>query len=103
MLSVLAQLSIIRYMDFGLACFNTLKDLMNSGREMAEVITDVLKVEVITRMRGEDLQSIPVSIIKGLHELVEDTKNAEVLEDLLDTAFPKWLRQYCEKLKTLHK
>ena len=51
MLSILAQLSIIRFMDFGLSCFNTLKDLMKSGREMEQVVIDVLTVEVIAKMR----------------------------------------------------
>ena len=34
MLTVLSKLSIIKFHDFGLACFNTLKDLMKSGRDM---------------------------------------------------------------------
>jgi hypothetical protein len=34
MLTILAKLSIIKFHDFGLGCFNTLKDIMKSGREM---------------------------------------------------------------------
>jgi hypothetical protein len=34
MLSILAKLSIIEYMDFGVECFNLLKDVMKSGKEL---------------------------------------------------------------------
>ena len=37
-LSILAKLSIINYMNFGLSCFNTLKDLMKSGDEMEDAV-----------------------------------------------------------------
>lgn len=47
MLTVLAKLSIIKFHDFGLHCFNTLTDLMKSGREMENQVINFLKIEVI--------------------------------------------------------
>lgn len=41
-LSILAKLSIINYMNFGLSCFNTLKDLMKSGDEMEDAVIKVI-------------------------------------------------------------
>lgn len=46
-LSILAKLSKIRFYEFGLSCFNTLKELMKSGREMEEIVEEVIQDEVI--------------------------------------------------------
>ena len=43
MLSILAKLSIIKFEDFGLHCFNMLRDLMMSGKEMEVLILDVIQ------------------------------------------------------------
>ena len=51
MLTVLAKLSIIKLHDFGLSCFNTLKDLMKSGRQMEELVTNFLRLEVVNKMK----------------------------------------------------
>lgn len=50
MLTILSKLSIIKFYDFGVKCFNTLKDLMGAGREMEERVIEVLKKEVINRL-----------------------------------------------------
>ena len=34
MLSILAKLAVIKYNDFGIECFDTLKDLMQSGESL---------------------------------------------------------------------
>jgi hypothetical protein len=34
MLTILSKLSIIKFFDFGVRCFNTLKDLMIAGKDM---------------------------------------------------------------------
>ena len=51
MLSILAKLSIIKFQNFGLSCFNTLKDLMNSGKAMEKQVISVLKNEIINKMK----------------------------------------------------
>ena len=51
-LSILAKLSTIRFFDFGLSCFNTLKELMKSGREMEEIVEEVITNEVIEQFEG---------------------------------------------------
>lgn len=50
MLSILAKLSIIKYFDFGIRCFNTLKDLMIAGKDMEDKVITVLKKEVINKL-----------------------------------------------------
>ena len=49
---MLAKLTIVKFSDFGLMCFNTLKDLMDSGKTMEKQVTEVLKKEVIKQMKG---------------------------------------------------
>ena len=66
MLTVLAKLSIVRFHDFGLHCFNTLKDLMKSGRQMEIQVVHYLQVEVINKMKQHDPTVIPVSLLRGL-------------------------------------
>jgi len=99
MLTVLAKLSIIRFHDFGLACFNTLKDLMKSGRQMEIQVMNFLKIEVINRMKQQDPTVIPVSLLKGLHELIEDTEKPDLVTGMFDSSFPQWLRLYNEKIE----
>jgi hypothetical protein len=50
MLSILSKLTIIKFEDFGIRCFNTLKDLMRAGKEMEEKVIDVLKKEAINKL-----------------------------------------------------
>ena len=47
MLKILSKLSIIKFFRFGVSCFNTLKDLMIAGKDMEELVTDIIKQEVI--------------------------------------------------------
>jgi len=63
MLSILAKLSIIKFKHFGLSCFNCLKDLMKSGKDMAAKVQEVVKNEVINKMRQRDPTVIPVSLL----------------------------------------
>ena len=99
MLTVLAKLCIIRFHDFGIACFNTLKDLMKSGREMEELVVQFLKNQVINKMKQHDPTVIPVTLLKGLYELIEDSEIHSLLNGMYDTSFPLWLRLYNEKIE----
>lgn len=98
MLSVLAKLSIVKHQNFGIRCFETLKDLMKSGRQMEEQVRVVLRQEVIGKLRMTDPTSLPVSLLVGLDELVEATGNPNMLASLYDVSFPAWLRLYCQAL-----
>ena len=51
MLTILSKLSIIKFYDFGVRCFNTLKDLMIAGKEMEERVIDIIKREVINKLQ----------------------------------------------------
>lgn len=98
MLSVLAKLSIIKFSNFGLECFNILKDLVQSGRDMETQVIQVIKQEVITRMKQRDPTTIPVSLIQGLNQLIDETENSSMLTGLYDMCFPVWLRVYSKKI-----
>lgn len=98
MLSVLAKLSIIKHQNFGVRCFNALKDLMKSGRQMEEQVNRILQEEVIKKLKLEDQTAIPVSLLIGLGELVADTGNPGLLTELYEMSFPVWLQQYCRAL-----
>lgn len=99
MFSILAKLSIIKCYDFGISCFNTLKDQMQSGKEMEAKIITVLKNEVINKMKQTDPTVIPVSLLLGLNDLIEETENSNLLSGMYDTCFPVWLRMYREKIE----
>ena len=103
MLSILAKLSIIKFQNFGLSCFNTLKDLMNSGKEMEKQVIEVLKHEIINKMKQQDPTLIPVSLLKGLHELIEASEISSLLGGMFEMCFPVWLRLYCEKIEFCRK
>jgi GGDEF domain-containing protein len=94
----LAKLSIIKFKDFGFRCFSTLKDLMKSGRDMKEQIENVIRIEVINKMKQFDPTVIPVSLLVGLYEMIEETDASSMLTGMYDLCFPIWLRLYCEKL-----
>jgi hypothetical protein len=103
MLSILAKLSIIKFKDFGLSCFNTLKDLMNSGTEMEKQVIEVLKNEIINKMKQQDPTLIPVSLLVGLYELIEASEISSLLSGMFEMCFPVWLRLYCEKIEFCRK
>jgi hypothetical protein len=42
MMSILADLSVIKFHNFGMCCFNTLKDLMKSGRELEAFVINIM-------------------------------------------------------------
>ena len=63
MLSILAKLSIIKFEDFGLHCFNMLRDLMMSGKEMEVLILDVIQEQVINKLKGDDPTQLPVTLL----------------------------------------
>ena len=66
MLAILAKLSIVKFYDFGVRCFNTLKDLMIAGKEMEERIIEVLEKEVIGKLKQQNPEMIPPSLLRGL-------------------------------------
>ena len=87
MLSVLAKLSIIKFKDFGLNCFITLKDLMNSGRDMEIAVKESLK-EVIKQLDQNDPYNIPVSLLSGLCDMIEESESDDILDDMFEKCFP---------------
>ena len=50
MLTILSKLSIIKTNDFGIKCFNTLKDLMIAGKDMEDKVINIIKKEVINKL-----------------------------------------------------
>lgn len=92
-MTVLSKLCIVRFFNFGLHCFNTLKDLMKSGREIESQVINYLKIEVINKMNQNDPRVIPVSLLKGLFNLINETGMSNLLTGMYQTSFPKWLRQ----------
>ena len=49
-------------------------------------------------MRQQDPTAIPVSLLIGLYELVEDTENTNMLTGMYEMCFPVWLYSYCQKI-----
>lgn len=64
MLSVLAKMSAIKFANFGLSCFRTLKDLLCSSRELEDAVIEVINNEiVVTLVEAESPLSIPVTTL----------------------------------------
>ena len=103
MLSILAKLSSIKFQDFGIRCFNTLRDLMIAGEEMEERVIEVLKKEVINKLQQQNPESISAPLLKGLYELVEKTGKSDMLSALFENCFPTWLRTLYDKIDNANK
>lgn len=84
-------------------CFNTLKDLMDSGKTMEKQVTEVLKKQVIKQMKQQDPLSIPASLFMGLNEIIRSTGNNSLVSGLYDSCFSKWLKKFCETLRETFK
>lgn len=73
-LTILSKLSIIKFFRFGVSCFNTLKDLMIAGKEMEEMVTEIIKQEVIHMLHQQtNPEMVPDSLLSGLLDLVKET------------------------------
>ena len=90
-LSILSKLTIIKVYDFGVKCFNTLKDLMLAGKELNDQVMEQLQKEVIQKLDKRNPEDIPVSLLEGLYELVQKSDQTELLRSLFETCFPNWL------------
>ena len=98
MMSILADLCVIEYKDFGIKCFATLKDLMKSGKELEAYVISVMQERVINTLTGPDPYDIPVALLQGLHELIEETEDSEMLTPMFDNNFPTWIKAYEKKV-----
>ena len=72
---------------------------MKSGRDMEEQVQSILRTEVIEKMKVNDPHKIPVTLLQGLYQLIEDTEDSEMLQSMFDVNFPTWLRKYCNILE----
>ena len=89
MLIILSKLSVVKFRDFGERCFNSLKDLMIAGKEMEKKVTEAITNEVIMKLHHlQSPESVPESLLKGLNELVKQTKKCEMLWGLYENCFP---------------
>lgn len=97
-ITCLAKMSIIEYKNFGLSCFATLKDIMKSGSQMEEQVIKFLRIEVINKLRQPDPTTIPVGLLQGLYDLIDETEIRELLVSLFDFSFGAWLEQIVRDL-----
>ena len=97
MLEILAKLSIVKQLNFGISCFNTLKELMMSGADMKQKVTQVILLEIINKMNQKDPTMIPLNLLMGLCMLIDEVDNPNMLSTMYDTCFPLWIRQFCDK------
>ena len=76
---------------------------MNSGKEIEKQVIQVLKNEIINKMKQQDPTLIPVSLLKGLYELIEASEISSLLSGMFEMCFPVWLKLYCEKIEFYRK
>ena len=97
-LEILAKLTIIAFHDFGLMCFDTLRDLSFAGREFEELVIEVVQTHIIKNLRQPDPTEIPVTLLLGLHSMIMDTEQSDLLTPMYELSFPVWLKEYCRIL-----
>lgn len=51
MLTILSKLTIVKFYDLGIRCFNVLKDLVVAGKEMEDNVFSVLKKEAFPKLQ----------------------------------------------------
>lgn len=95
LLHIVAKLSVLSQANFGLKCFDILKDLANSSESMAACVLNTIR-EVITPQlnRGQCLL-VPPTIFQGLCSIIQETNidiNQLLSDDIL-IYMEKWLRE----------
>lgn len=98
-LEILALLSVIKFDDFGVSCFNALRDLMKASQKMKEKVLDVIEEEIIIQIKEPDPIDLPAGLLEGLNEVVEEEENPEILTRMYDTNFKNWLVLMCEEIE----
>jgi len=97
MLSILSKLTIVNNEDFSVNCFNTLIDLMQASKDLEIAVMETLEKEVISKFNTLSADQIPISLLKGLNELVKKSKSASMLRPLFDQFFTKFLDEIKRK------
>ena len=72
MLSILSKLTNIHTNDFGVKCFNTLKDLMVAEPDLKEQVRKHINMNVIQKLNKLPPKDIPVGLLVGLKDLILD-------------------------------
>ena len=99
MLSILSKLTIIHTNDFGVQCFNTLKDLMVAEPELKEQVRKHIDASVIQKLNKLPPKDIPVGLLVGLKDLMLDPQlegETKLTTPLFRDFFPKWLSEIKE-------
>jgi hypothetical protein len=60
---------------------------------------DVIEQEVIQKLSGDDPTCIPVTLLIGLHALIDDCGIPKILRGMYDTVLGTWLERYSDKLE----
>ena len=63
---------------------------MNSGREMEIAVQESLN-DIIKQLNQSDPYVIPVSLLTGLCEMMEDG-STDMLKDMFESCFPLWIK-----------
>ena len=71
-LSVLSKLTIIHTHDFGVRCFNLLRDLMVSEKELEDIVRQQVNTNIIQRLNKLPPKDIPIGLLNGLTSLLRD-------------------------------
>ena len=76
---------------------------MKSGREMEMQIMDVIELKIINKLSGDDPTYVPVTLLIGLHNLIDDCGIPNILRGMYDTVLGTWLEFYSAKLEKYNK
>lgn len=92
LISILIQLSMIKFKNFGLECFNIIIDVMLSGDVMFNVVYEQVQNDVVKHMeKMSNIFNLSITTFKGITKLLKETEKCELVHELILLQVPKWL------------
>ena len=98
MVSIVSKLTIIHTQDFGVRCFHTLKDMMQAEEGQRDLVRSYVNTNIIQQLIKLPVKDIPVGLLNGLRELVDDQNldEKQLMAPLFRDFFPMWLSEIKE-------
>ena len=90
--NLIANLSIIPHANFGDKCLRTLNDLMSSGEQMKELVTNILEAS-IKEWLNPSINLVPKSILIGLVLITNEKEVSHIYTKDVLKNMSAWIKQ----------
>lgn len=98
MLSVMSKLTTIHTFNFGVKCFDSMRDFMRADAHLHDLVCHFVDINIIKRLNMLPAKDIPVGLLDSLRALVEDPNldDKDMMTPLFTDFFPMWLSEIKE-------